>query len=297
MPPVLTGGSLLEIKIQFVRGKGDPSRVFRTMSNLIESVQTLDQHLSAILSTSIQTQLVLQDIETGSIKAILKNIIEKIPDEALKDADYKKLVGHFLHKAKHKIINWCSERNEIKNREEIKTLEKSIEELAPNTNLELLPAHSPLETSTLLSDINSIKDSLSNLEEEDTAILVSQQGTSQFNKKLIISEDIVKELITKEIIASESERILKVKKPDYLGTSKWEFKYSGHLIDAKILDEAWLTKFQKRIINVQPRDSIRAKVKEDTSYGYNSEIVHTSYEIIEVIEVIPAPKFIQKDLF
>lgn len=297
MNNVQSDENLFEIKVKFEKEKGNPSRVFRAMSDLIESVQILDQHLSATLSTSVQTKLVLKDIETGSIKAILKNIVEKIPDEAIKEGDYKKLIGHFLHKAKHKILDWCSERDEIKDREEVKSLQGRIEDLAKETNLKHLPVYAPLETSTLLSDINSIKDSLTNLDEKDTATFSSQQGISQFNKKLMISENIVKELITRETILSEGERILKVKKPDYLGESKWVFKYSGHLIDAKILDKKWLDKFQKKVVTVQPGDSLHVNMKEEISYGYDSEIVHTSYEIIKVLKVIPAPKIIQKDLF
>ena len=289
--------SLFEIKVAFERGKGEPSRVFRTMTGLIESIQMLDQHLSATVSTKIRTKLLLQDIEAGSIRAVLKNIIEDVPDEALKQGDYGKIIGHFLHKAKHKILDWCSKRNEIKERGEIKQLEGEILELAKKTDIRLLPAYVPIETGTLLSDISSIKSSVANLEEGDTATLASDEGKSEFNKTLAISEDVVRELMTKETIVSKGERILKVKKPDYLGNSKWIFKHSGRLIDAKISDEVWLREFQTKMVTVQPSDSLRAEVKEETLYGYDNEIVRTNYEILKVIEVIPGPKSIQENLF
>ena len=104
---------LIEIRIDFRRGEGDPARVFRAMTGLIESTKRLDEHFSATISTKARTSLVLQDIEAGSLKAKLKTIIEKIPDEALKEGNIKKIIGHFLHKAKHKVIDWCSERTEI----------------------------------------------------------------------------------------------------------------------------------------------------------------------------------------
>jgi len=90
---------------------------------------------------------------------------------------------------------------------------------------------------------------------------------------------------------------VKVKKPDYLGTSKWIFKHSGHPIDAKILDKEWLDQFQTKTVSVQPGDSLRAVVREETLYGYDNEIVGTNYEIVKVIAVIEAPKFTQGTLF
>lgn len=288
---------IFEIKVDFTPGRGEPSRVFRTMSGLIDSVQFLDQHLSATVSTRIHTRLLLQDVKAGSIRARLKNIIEGVPDEALKQGDYKKVVGHYLHKAKHKILDWCSKRNEIKERSEIKQLEGEILELAKETDIKQLPAYFPIQTCTLLSDISAMKAALNNLEEGDTATLISNEGKSEFNRILVISDDVVRDLMTREMIVSESERILKVKKPDYLGTSKWIFKHSGHPIDAKILHEEWLRKFQTKTVNVQPGDSLRAIVREETLYGYNNEIVDINYEILKVIEVIEGPKSSQGTLF
>jgi len=188
---------LFEIKVDFTPGRGEPSRVFRTMTGLIDSVQELDQHLSATVSTRIHTRLVLQDVKAGSIRARLKNIIEDVPDEALKQGEYKKVVGHYLHKAKHKILDWCSKRNEIKERSEIKQLEAEILALAKETDIKQLPAYAPIQTGTLLSDISAMRSALGNLEEGDTAILISDEGTSQFNRILIISEDVVRDLMTR----------------------------------------------------------------------------------------------------
>jgi len=51
---------IIEIRIQFERGVGDPARVFRAMTGLIESTQHLDDHLSATISAKVKTSLILQ---------------------------------------------------------------------------------------------------------------------------------------------------------------------------------------------------------------------------------------------
>lgn len=288
---------IIEIRIDFQRGEGDPSRVFNAMSGLIESTQHLDTHLSATISTKVSTSLVLQDVEADSLTAKLRTIIEEIPDEALKNGSIKKVIGHFLHKAKHKVIDWCSRRDQIKDRDEVKQLESSIHKLAEESEVKLLPAYAPVEISALLSDITSINTALEYLLEKDKATFNSSEGQSEYNQKLVISDTIVRDLLTRESIITEAKRILKVKKPDYLGLSKWVFRYAKHLIEAKILDEEWLNNFQERQVSVQPGDSLRVVLNEEISYGYDNEIVHICYEIIKVLEVIPAQKYIQGELF
>lgn len=285
--------SLIEIRIEFERGTGDPTRIFRAMAGLIESTQLLDSHLALSIGANVRTSLVLQDVEAASLKSRLRTIIEEIPDEAIRGGEVKKVIGHFLYKAKHKIIDWCSERDSIKDRQEIKQLESDIHQLAVESDIKLLPAYASIETGTLLSDINSIKEALDCLESRDNASFKTPLGTSTYNPALTISDEVVRELITRETIGSEGERILKVKKPDYLGTSKWGFKYGAHVIDAKVSDVSWLTKFQTNQEIVQPGDSLRVILREEISYGYDNEIVHRDYDVKEVIEVIRGLHVIQ----
>jgi hypothetical protein len=286
-------GDQIDIRIEFERSVGDPSRIFRAMAGLIESVQTLDSHLALSIGATVRTALVLQDIETASLKAKLRTFIEEVPDEALKAGEVKKVIGHFLLKAKHKVLDWCGERDVISNRDEVKLLTADIHALAVEADIKLIPAYAPVEISTLLSDISAIKDALNYLGSHDNASLESAQGKSAYNSSLVVSDEIVRELVTRETIAAKGERILKVKKPDYLGTSKWSFKYAGHMIEAKVLDEPWLSRFQNNQETVQPGDSLRVVLSEEVAYGYDNEIVQTEYEVLEVLAVISGLKLIQ----
>lgn len=285
-----------EIRVEFQRGTGDPARVFRAMTGLIESAQNLDEHLAGTIGTTVHTSLILQDIETASLKAKLQTIIQSVPDEALRDGDTKKVIGHFLLKAKHRVLDWCSARSEIQGRDEVEELEGEILRLAEQADVKLLPAYAPVDTGRLLSDVTAIHCALANLERDDRATFSSLEGISKYNPNLVVSDGIVRELVTRETITTEGVRIVKVKKPDYLGSSKWGFRYMGHQIEAKILDGVWLAKFQDRRVALHPGDSLRVVLRECTSYGYDNELVHVDYEVVEVQEVIPAPKFQQTNL-
>ena len=278
-----------EIKIDFSPGEGDPTRPFKAMSGLIESFQSLDSHILSTFDVSISTSLVLDEVEAGSIKAKLRDIIQGLPDEALKNSEWKKIIGHFLLKAKYIVLEWLEERNNIESREDVRILENRLKDAAAGTDIKMLPAYTSPSAEVLLSDIHSIKESLEYLEEDDTASYEYDGNCVPINKDLNISNEVIREVLTKEVVRSSGEKILKVKKPDYLGTSKWQFKYDGRAIEAKITDAEWLAKFQSRKEDVRPGDSLRVMLYEEISYGFDGEVVHRHYEIEKVYEVIRPP--------
>lgn len=288
---------VFEIYIDFTKSEGDPTRVFKTMTGLIESVQSIDKHLAQTLNVSVKTNLVLENIQTGSIKASFRSLIEDIPDEALKKGDIKPIIGHFLHRSKHKILEWTADRNSIETRHEVQELQNDILQLAEKTDITHVPAYIPLNEEVLLTDINSMQDSLKHLDKTDSAKLISDKVESTFNKELTVSDVVIKDMITREVITTDSIRILKVKKVDFLGNSKWSFKHEGHSIDAKIIDNEWLKNYQNRVVDLHPGDSIKAVLVEETSYGYNNDVVHVDYTISEIKEILPAPKLIREKLF
>ena len=136
-----------------------------------------------------------------------------------------------------------------------------------------------------MGSIQSVNEALVHLGQNDKAKFISTGGDVNLNPTLQFSISQMEELLTSEVIASDSIMILKVKKPDYLGESKWEFVF-GRGIEAKILDSEWLPRFQNRAEDVRPGDALRASVRTEVKYGYEGDVVGTNYSILKVIEVI-----------
>ena len=61
------------IEIDFERGTESPARVFKTMTGLIETFEMLDQALPRSLDIDLKPVLLLEDIETGSLRAWLRS--------------------------------------------------------------------------------------------------------------------------------------------------------------------------------------------------------------------------------
>ena len=91
--------------------------------------------------------------------------------------------------------------------------------------------------------------------------------------------------------------ILKVKKPDFLGNSQWDFKFDNRTITARILDEKWLEDFRNGVFLIQPNDAILAKVIIEVHYGFDNDVVSTTYKIVSVDEVIHPKTPRQNNLF
>jgi hypothetical protein len=267
------------------------------MGGMIDALNNLDRDLGKLISPYYEPQVILEDVYTGSLRAKLGETLKEIPDDALKDLELKKILGHFLLKAKYLIVKWCEAKESLEDMDDIKELEDQIEEAAESTKVKRIPAYGSINRKDLLNHIKQIQNVMSSLEEFDYIEYRSVVGDARFNGQLAISSQVISDWLTKEVHTTQGARILKVKKPDYLGKSKWAFRYNGHAIEAKVSDIPWLVSFQAGDIPVNPGDSIRAELKEDIAFGYDGEIIHVWYDILEVYEVIPGMRAVQGGLF
>lgn len=286
------------ITIDFNKKSENPSRVFQTMTELIQSFQKFDSNLIKGIDTKLEPTILLEDVETGSLKTWLTSVLNGIPDEALKTADWKQIVGHYLVRAKYIVLNRIEDRVDITDAKIIEEIQNDLVEEARLTDIKLLPHYEPLPIPKLIKSIEQINNSLRHLNEEDKAYFESRnEEKATFNLSLNFSADTIEELLTKESLSNETKMILKVKKPDYLGSSMWEFKHNNKTIPAKILDDGWLVQFQQRKIDIRPGDSVRARVNVIVRYGHDNSVIGTSYEVIEVIERLPMNDYEQNNLF
>lgn len=286
------------IEIQFDVTNQSPSKAFRTLSEILEALHSVDRDLIGSIDSEIKSVTVLEDLQKGSIKGWFKNVLEKVPDAGLKDLDWKKAVGHYLVRGKYILIKFLENKTEITTREEIKTLEGELYELAKETNVNQIPSYSPIPTAKLVGSIRKVSSSLQYAEKGNHIIyMAGRKEEASFNMEFNFSPESIEELLTKEKISNETDMILKVKKPDYLGDSQWELRHEKLPINAKIIDVGWLEKFQERQINVRPGDSLKAKVRTTVNYDYNNEVIGTHYEILEVFNVIQADSSNQLEIF
>jgi hypothetical protein len=284
------------IEIDFVRDSPDPARVFRSMTQLIDTFQRFDRELVRTIDVNIQPILLLQNVEAGSLISWLRGALESVDDTALKDGDWKKLVGHYLVKAKYLTISFLSKRTEIKDKDELAALQGEILAAAEETGVKRIPAYTSPSGALLVRTISDVANSLAVLRQGDHARFQTREGNSvEFNLSIRVVPETLNQLLIERSLANEQVMILKVKKPDFLGDSRWEFIHES-IFETKVLDDEWLRSFRNNDFSLQPGSAIRALVRVEVGYGYEREIVSHKREIIKVFEVVPPPPHDQSAL-
>ncbi|MBI5598429.1 MAG: hypothetical protein HY890_01675 [Deltaproteobacteria bacterium] len=274
------------IEIDFKKGTEAPNRVFRALSDLIDAFHSFDLHLISSIDSKIEPVILLEDIETGSIKTWLRYVLNVVDDEAIKKLDWKPAIGKYLVKAKYLLIDFTKEKTEITDKNQITQLQDDILKLAKETDVKNIPDYQPVSGEKLLQNIKTITQSASILNPEDKLIYRTGEDATSFNLSFRYAPETVEALLTRESIESQQMMILKVRKPDYLGDSRWDFRHGDRSLPAKITDTLWLQGFQNREEDVRPGDSIKAEVKITTKYGDDLDVISVGYEILKVLEVI-----------
>lgn len=272
--------------INYTKAEGEPSRVFHAMGELIDAFEDLDNLLAGIVSEGTGTELVLEGIEASSLRAKLRSIILGVPDEALKDGDWKKILGHFLVQAKYLVARWLSDNPQITSVDQVQSLQQQLETLAQQTGARHLPFFRPVDKRALLGKIAEIDRAITYLDPRDTLEYESPYGRVTLPHTQHVHETLIRDILTREVIASQSERIVKVKKPDYLGKSQWMLKYAGQSFLASIDDLEWLHRFQGGQEPLQPGDSLRVLMHVEVFYGENMEVVHVTHTVKKVMGIV-----------
>jgi len=274
------------LEIHFKPGEANPQRIFQAADSMIRALQRLDLALCEAIDNKIQPVMVLEEIEVGSLRVWLRNVLTSTEDDALKKLDWKPAVGKYLVRAKYAYIRWS---NKDEPNRTITDLSKELLSIARETDVLQIPVYSPPSVSDLAESAKDIEAAKSHLipNEDKITYIVPDEPPVDFDLAINWAPEELTALAVKETVRAENNRLtLIVRRPDYLGTTKWDFRHGKRQISAKIEDLEWLKKFQDREIDVRPGDALRCLVTIELSYGYDNELVSESFTITKVLEVM-----------
>lgn len=273
------------LQIDFQRGSDNPQRVFQAADAMIRAFQGLDRTLCAAVDSRIEPVMVLEDIEVGSIKVWLANLLRRIDDEALKDLDWRPLVGKYLVRAKYAVIHWTNRSGSDGN---ISALAHEIRMIAVETDIKHVPDYAPPSILELVQSVRSIDEAKGYLNPGDKMMFMTEdKGPVDFDLAVRWNAEELSELAVKETTKFEDMPLrLIVKRPDYLGNAKWDFRHGKTPISAKVEDTDWLHSFQSRKVDVRPGDALQCKVTIEHRYGFDNELISAEYLITKVESVL-----------
>lgn len=278
-------GQNFSITIDYDKNEGRPSRVFESMASIITAFEVLDKQLVKHLNNKIETVMLLEDIEKGSLRTVLANLIKAIPDQAIETLDYKRIIGHYLLKSKYIVLNALEGTTLLTDGKEIDTIEYQLHKAAEETGVDQIPTYVPVTKKTIIKNIDTLNKATAALSENDSVKYEYGEKGASFNLLMKMDYDGLEDLITNEVYTNNSRMVLKIRKPDYLGESKWSFRHGGKPLDAKITDTEWLFKFKNREIDVRPQDALVCEVVITAKYDHDNNLLGNSYEIVKVLSV------------
>lgn len=275
-----------EIKLEFNKDTEDPSRLFRSFADLIDSIKELDTTLVKSINTSISSKIYLNDIEKGSLIGKLWNHLIINNDNKLDDNKIdEETINDFIDESRSKSIEFIESGKSDVN--DLKELAKEIDEIANEKGIKETFNYAEPNILDLAKNLNEINDAVSKLSDDEKFIIKdSKNAIEEISKgaEKINLEDVENALTTEEI-KSENVVYYKIKRPDFLGDSQWEFKHGSKSLKVKILHEDWLEDFKQGKVIVVPGDSLKVKIRQNFKYNKNGYLISEKTEIIEVLEI------------
>jgi hypothetical protein len=276
------------ITVEFDKDAAKPDQTFLGLAQMIKVFREIDDILIDCVASDLESVLILEDIAKGSLKTIFRSIIKNIPDKAIGSLDLKKTIGAFLVKSKYLLLEKISDKDTVETTTEIEEIERDLLQAAKDTKINQLEYYAPPTREKLLRSFESLGQSFEPFRETDTLYIeIPNEEILKINKKFRFPEDMIEQLCTGEELTNEATLILKIKKADLLGDSKWTLINGRTSIDAKILDDEWLNRYHDREVAVYPGDALKARIKTVTTYNRNNDVIKTKHEIIKIYEIVP----------
>ena len=97
-----------EIKLNFNKGTKDPSRIFHSFGAMLDGINNLDTLIADTINKQINSSLILDDIETGSIIAKLKNAITINNDNIIDNTPDDSKIKTYASESRAKVLDFIA---------------------------------------------------------------------------------------------------------------------------------------------------------------------------------------------
>lgn len=275
-----------EIKLEFNKNTENPSRLFYSFAEMIDSINELNIVLAKTIDTSVNSKIILEDIEKGSILAKLYDELVIYENGKIENVESKCKIEKYLESSRNATLNFISQDKSTV--EDLNILKEELNDIATENKVVDTFNYGEPDILDLAKTINKISSSTQPLSEGEQFVIKSNnvETPNVVTKSTThVNIELLEDSLTKEEFNQDYITYYKIKRPDFLGDSQWDFKYGNRTIKAKITDTEWLEKFKKGEVIVTPGDSLKVKVSQSNKYGANGYLISEKVEIIMVLEV------------
>lgn len=283
MPSKTHIDSDFSIKLELDSKSDDPVLILANASKIIQSVHAIDTSLIMAINGTWKPVYQLDNVEYSSFLSWLKCFLEIPDDDILATGETNKIVGAYLVHYRKKIVELLAKK--IESGKELAHITKEINEAANNTFPEKTRVYRHVTKSTIIHRVAELSININELKEGQKAFYTAKEETLEISSSHIYSDKELDELLEYETKIIENDESLVVKKADFLGNSKWDFKWKGRPISAPISDKDWLDKFHHREHAIMPGDTLEVTLRSTIKTDVNKKEKDASFEILKVHDI------------
>ena len=254
-PPEPGDEYVFSVTIDFDGSTGSPSRALRAMADYADAFQAIDAACAIAIDPGVESHLSVVRFENGSLRTVFASLLKSVDDEALKQLDWKRIIGGFLVRAKQLALRWLESADPDKT---LAQLQEDIQADAASTELRYIPAYAQPNRSLLIDGLRKAQNAKDELEISDIVVFSSPAAdlTLDMTRRTDLTKVADVHITDTQHFALEKIN-LTVKKPDMLGHSQWQMKLGQRTVRASIEDGIWLNRYQSRDIVLKPGDALK----------------------------------------
>jgi len=267
--------------IDYKPGKAVAVDVLQGAMDMIHALDKLDATLLSSVDTSLEPVSVLNDVQHSSLKMMLARALRNVPDEQLRNLEWKKWVGGILVKGKYKLLSMIdADAPEI--RQALIELEPEYE--APPAKL---LGYKPPQVSDVIGALDGVTKARSRLRGQDVTVQTELGDVSI--PEPTPDAPLMLDVESAQTITNSGMELFKVKSLDLLGEAQWTVMRNNRSVKVDMLHKAWLDAYHRREHAILPGDSLKCRFDEKVTYDASGNEVERRLSIVEVMDVVKPP--------
>lgn len=266
--------------IDYKPGEAKALDVLGGAMSLISALDNLDAALLSSIDSELEPVSILNDVQHSSLKILLKRVLKSVPDEHIREMDWKKWLGALLVKGKHVLLrNLDADAPVIE--EKLKELESDYK-AAPR----LIGYEAP-KVRDVVDALRGVSRARATLGAETVTVQTEYGDVALVSVKAEPQPIMGSESL--RTLTNKGREYLKVRYPDMLGQAQWTVVRNGRSTRVEILHENWLHAYHDRHMTILPGDSLDCTFEESVSYDLQGNEVERRISVIQVHGVISPP--------
>ncbi|HWB27299.1 MAG TPA: hypothetical protein VG738_17615 [Chitinophagaceae bacterium] len=202
---------LFEINLLFKNSK-NAIEAFSQMAKVYQALNDFYKRVIRNISPNLICEYGLENVEFGSLKTRLNQLLKAIPDDILKELELKKVIGYFLIKIKYWLIKLLADEKEIISSSQLQKVSDKV-----NNEIKLIGENyklivTQINNYIILNAVDDITKEVYSLKEKELLEYRSNAGNAYLAKGVFVDKAKILTELGQRTLTNDTTEILKIKK-------------------------------------------------------------------------------------